>query len=64
MSINKNQGQFFSHIGLFLKKSVFSHGQLYVAISRIINPFGLKILLCHADDSSSNKIKMLFFVRF
>ncbi|KAL8542825.1 hypothetical protein ACS0TY_003639 [Phlomoides rotata] len=36
MLINKSQGQSFSH-KLFLKKSVFSHGQLYVAVSRITN---------------------------
>ncbi|XP_065642316.1 uncharacterized protein LOC136073944 [Hydra vulgaris] len=34
MTINKNQGQTFEKVGVYLKKSCFSHGQLYVACSR------------------------------
>ena len=34
MTINKSQGQTFSSVGIFLDKSCFSHGQLYVALSR------------------------------
>ncbi|XP_057790213.1 uncharacterized protein LOC131007083, partial [Salvia miltiorrhiza] len=49
MTINKSQGQSLNHVGLFLKKPVFSHGQLYVAISRVTNRSGLKILICEND---------------
>ena len=34
MSVNKSQGQGFDVVGLYIKKKFFSHGQLYVALSR------------------------------
>lgn len=34
MTINKAQGQTFKKVGIYLQKEVFSHGQLYVALSR------------------------------
>lgn len=33
MTINKAQGQSLAYVGLYFPRSVFSHGQLYVAIS-------------------------------
>ncbi|CAH9108706.1 unnamed protein product [Cuscuta epithymum] len=32
MTINKSQGQSLDQVGIYLPKSVFTHGQLYVAI--------------------------------
>ena len=52
MTINKSQGQSLSHVGLFLRKPVFSHGQLYVAISRVTSRGGLKILVCGDEDNN------------
>ena len=34
MTINKSQGQSFDRVGIYLDRDVFSHGQLYVALSR------------------------------
>jgi ATP-dependent DNA helicase PIF1 len=34
ITINKSQGQTFDKVGLFLRRSVFSHGQYFVALSR------------------------------
>ncbi|KAK7281633.1 hypothetical protein RIF29_09790 [Crotalaria pallida] len=52
MTINKSQGQTLSHVGLYLSKSVFSHGQLYVAISRVKSATGLKVLIVGDNDGS------------
>ncbi|XP_074364749.1 uncharacterized protein LOC141705761 [Apium graveolens] len=50
MTINKSQGQFLKTVGLYLLKSVFTHGQYYVVISRVTSPTGLTIFV---DDESS-----------
>ncbi|XP_012850072.1 PREDICTED: uncharacterized protein LOC105969840 [Erythranthe guttata] len=45
MTINKNQGQTLSHVGLYLPRPLFSHGQLYVALSRVKSRGGIKIFI-------------------
>lgn len=44
MTINKSQGQSFNHIGIDLLQEVFSHGQLYVSMTRTTDPENLHIL--------------------
>lgn len=44
MTINKSQGQSFNEIGIDIQQEVFTHGQLYVAITRATNPENLHIL--------------------
>lgn len=44
MSINKSQGQTMSICGLDLENPCFSHGQLYVACSRVGKPSNLFVL--------------------
>lgn len=48
MTINKSQGQTLDFVGIYLREPVFSHGQLYVALSRARNADSVKILI-HPD---------------
>ena len=43
MTINKLQGQSYDQIGIYLRNEVFSHGQLYVALSRGRHPANIKV---------------------
>ena len=45
LTINKSQGQTIPVAGLFLPEPVFSHGQLYVALSRGVSTENVKVLI-------------------
>ena len=50
MTINKAQGQTIPNVGIYLPDSVFSHGQLYVALSRGISRQSTKVLVHLAKE--------------
>ncbi|XP_062232801.1 ATP-dependent DNA helicase PIF1-like [Phragmites australis] len=52
MSINKAQGQTIPHVGIYLPNPVFSHGQLYVTLSRATGRRNIKILAASENDAS------------
>ena len=56
MTINKSQGQSLKHVGLDLRSPVFSHGQLYVGLSRCTSGNRLKVLLKEADEGKTPNI--------
>ena len=45
ITINKAQGQSAKYVGLDLRMPVFSHGQLYVALSRATSSQRIRVLL-------------------
>lgn len=55
MTVNKSQGQTLQCAGLYLKTPVFSHGQLYVALSRTTTRKSLHVLLEENNSASYGK---------
>lgn len=64
MTVNQSQGQILQKIGLYLPKPIFSHGQLYIAISQVTKKSILKILLKKIMISMLIIRKMLFIKRY
>ena len=61
MTINKSQGQSLSHVEFYLPKSVFIHGQLYVALSRVKSRSGLRVLILDEDGNPKSSTTNVVF---
>ncbi|KAG5520283.1 hypothetical protein RHGRI_033006 [Rhododendron griersonianum] len=56
MTINKSQGQSVKFVGVDLRTPVFSHGQLYVALSRCMSFDRITVLLPEEETDSTTNI--------
>jgi hypothetical protein len=61
MTINKNQGQTLEAVGLYLKTPVFTHGQFYVAVSRVTSRKALRILIENEDGTCGSETRNIVF---
>eukprot|EP00267_Zea_mays_P054718 XP_020407979.1 uncharacterized protein LOC103656047 [Zea mays] len=57
MTVNKAQGQTIPNVGVYLPEPVFSHGQLYVALSRATARSNIKILAIPAINGKKRSRK-------
>jgi ATP-dependent DNA helicase PIF1 len=57
MTVNKAQRQTIPNIGVYLPKPVFSHGQLYVALSRATTRSNIMILVVPPAEMNMSKGK-------
>jgi hypothetical protein len=55
MTINKSQGQSVRHVGLDLRTPVFTHGQFYVAISRVTSVHNIKAIWASTSEEAITK---------
>ena len=61
MTINKTQDQMLNYIELYLKKSIFTHEQLYITLSRIMNAVNLRMIVSDIKKKCQEKIKNIIY---
>jgi hypothetical protein len=61
ITINRSQIQSLKYVGIYLFQSIISHGQLYVALSRVTSKKKLKILIIDDESKYSNTTKNVVY---
>ena len=61
MNLNVIVGQTLKFAGLWLRTQVFTHGQMYVALSRVGSPDNIKIALMKNKDNGLESVKNVVF---
>ena len=61
MTINKCQGQTLNQVGVYLREPVFTHGQLYVAISRVTSREGLSMVIEDEEGVATSSTKNIVY---
>ena len=54
-------GQTLKHAGIWLRSDVFTHGQLYVAMSRVGKPESLKFAIKKADKVRMQSVENVVY---
>ena len=56
MTINKSQGQTLGQVGVWLEDPVFTHGQLYVAASRVGHPSAIHFAIRKSNGRQTRNV--------
>ena len=56
MSFHKGQGQSLSRVGLYINRPIFTHGMLYVGLSRGVDMDQVKVFLADSKKYADNVV--------
>lgn len=56
LTVNKSQGQSLKSVGVDLRTSAFTHGQLYIVLSQVTSVQGVTVLLSENGDEKTNNV--------
>ena len=60
-SVNKSQGQTLKYVGVWNRSPIFTHGQLYVAVSRVGSPEKIKFAVMKGSDGNPKTVDNIVF---